>query len=411
MKTTRTQARKGAGSLRERAPGVWEIRVAAGVDPATGRTIQRSVTFRGDAAQAQEYRGLLAAEHADRRSPPRPAPLMTVGQLLRTWLAAEHDWRPSTAVGYAATVRALLADPALAEARVAGLSPQRARATMARWRLCGASNPVIAGRFRVLRSALGWAYTERLIDVHPLRGMRGPGRAAPRKPLPDAAIASLLASAETAVLSALANDNGGPRSRKLLQGAERDLLMTRLAADSGARRGELVALRFGDLDGRVLHLERAVSAEQVGQTKSGHARALTLGGATAALWHTLARDWQDRAPDLPLGPWVFAADSGHRQRLTAGALTHRFHRLTEAAGLEAASLHRLRHSVATFLVARGEILQAQARLGHADAATTLREYAYALPLTDAAVADAIDAHLDGCDRDDQPMSAADLRDT
>jgi integrase len=51
--------------------------------------------------------------------------------------------------------------------------------------------------------------------------------------------------------------------------------------------------------------------------------------------------------------------------------------------------------VATFLVARGQILQAQHRLGHADAATTLREYAHALPDTDTAVADAIDSHPHG----------------
>jgi len=49
---------------------------------------------------------------------------------------------------------------------------------------------------------------------------------------------------------------------------------------------------------------------------------------------------------------------------------------------------------ATLLVARGEILQAQARLGHADPTTTLRGDAYALPLTDQNVADAIDRHLD-----------------
>ena len=52
-----------------------------------------------------------------------------------------------------------------------------------------------------------------------------------------------------------------------------------------------------------------------------------------------------------------------------------------------------------------EILQAQARLGHADAATTLREYAYALPLTDRNVADAIDHHLDhlNAERDSDPV--------
>lgn len=49
--------------------------------------------------------------------------------------------------------------------------------------------------------------------------------------------------------------------------------------------------------------------------------------------------------------------------------------------------------MATFLVAAGAILQARARLGHADAATTLPEYTYALPLTDQSVAGALDQHL------------------
>lgn len=41
------------------------------------------------------------------------------------------------------------------------------------------------------------------------------------------------------------------------------------------------------------------------------------------------------------------------------------------------------HSAATNLVSRGDILHAQSRLGHADAATTLRVYSHAMPLTDA----------------------------
>ena len=91
---------------------------------------------------------------------------------------------------------------------------------------------------------------------------------------------------------------------------------------------------------------------------------------------------------------MFSAGPGHHRRLSAGALGHRFARLRDAAAVSGASLHRLRHNVATYLVSEGEILQAQARLGHADASTTLREYAYALPLTDTEVADAIDRHLD-----------------
>jgi hypothetical protein len=45
-------AARGTGTKRERRPGVWEIRVAAGTDPVTGRTIQRSVTFHGTKADA-----------------------------------------------------------------------------------------------------------------------------------------------------------------------------------------------------------------------------------------------------------------------------------------------------------------------------------------------------------------------
>ncbi|MGH9157631.1 MAG: tyrosine-type recombinase/integrase [Acidimicrobiales bacterium] len=98
-----------------------------------------------------------------------------------------------------------------------------------------------------------------------------------------------------------------------------------------------------------------------------------------------------RPPILSLGD---PGDLEHHQRQSACALGRRFARLRDEAGAQGATLHRLRHNVATFLVARGQILQAQARLGHADAATTLREYAYALPLSDGRVADAINDHLD-----------------
>jgi integrase len=94
-----------------------------------------------------------------------------------------------------------------------------------------------------------------------------------------------------------------------------------------------------------------------------------------------------------VGPWVFSPDAAHERHVGAEVLGHRFAQLHDEAGVPDATLHRLRHTVATFLVARGQVLAAQARLGHADAATTLREYAHALPLTDGHVADAIDAHL------------------
>lgn len=103
--------------------------------------------------------------------------------------------------------------------------------------------------------------------------------------------------------------------------------------------------------------------------------------------------WQERLVEERLGEWLFASDLGHRRRVTTSHLAHSFVSLRDDAGLEAITLHRLRHSVATFLVDRGEILKAQQRLGHRDASTTLRNYAHAMPLEDERVADAIDARL------------------
>src|SRR5918994_1227425 len=400
-----TTSAKGTGSLRERRPGVWEIRIAAGTDPVTGRVIQRSITFRGTATDAETYRRELADEYARRRAATRAAPLLTVGELLERWLLGDHPWRPSTWIGYRSTARQLVSDEQLARVRVVSLTPRQVRATFARWSAAGATASVIGGRFRALHSAIGWAYDERIIDYHPIRNMRGPGRLEPRRPLTDDQLRAVLSTAESNVLAAVANDTGGLRARQLRQYAEQDLLLFRLAADGGARRGELDALRFGDRDGRVLHISRAVSAGEIGPTKSRQPRNLTLGASTARLWGTLEADWQTRARH-GLGPWVFARDNAHHQRLSASTLDHRFRRLRDQAGVPGASLHRLRHNVASFLLGRGEILQAQARLGHRDAATTLREYAYALPLTDGKAADAINDHLDHLGMDtDQPVEA------
>jgi integrase len=166
-----------------------------------------------------------------------------------------------------------------------------------------------------------------------------------------------------------------------------------LAADSGARRGELAALKFNDLDGRVLTIERGVSGEQIGPTKTKRIRRLTLGRTTVGLWRASDLTWRRRVGDIAFGEWVFSPDSDHQGRLTAGALGHWFAELCAEADLVGVSLHRLRHTVATFLVGRGELLRAQHRLGHRDPSTTRRNDAHALPLEDGEVADDIDVML------------------
>jgi integrase len=374
---------------------VWEIRICVGRDPVTHRSQQRSVTVRGDQVAANRVRAELvcAAAMSLHASPRLPsARLIRIGELMSAWVVAEHEWRPSTVAGNRSIVRTLATDPLLA-GRVTDLTSSGMRTTVTRWEMAGASVATRSARVRALRSALTWGYDERLVDTHPLRFFRGPGRCPPRRPLSDDDVRRLLsAAAETKDKAATQGDGQDRRQVMIRHRAEQNLLLVRLAADTGARRGELAALHRDDLEGRALRIERALSGRHLLPPKSGHPRWLTVGTHTAELWHDLAQSWRCREGD-ELGPWLFSSDLAHQHHLGAEVLGHRFADIRAQAGVPEATLHRLRHSVATFLVASGRVLQAQARLGHADAATTLREYAYALPLTDSNVADAIDDHL------------------
>jgi len=50
------RARRGQGSLRQRLPGVWEIRVVVGFDPVGRHSVQRSFTVHGDEDAAERRR-------------------------------------------------------------------------------------------------------------------------------------------------------------------------------------------------------------------------------------------------------------------------------------------------------------------------------------------------------------------
>jgi integrase len=146
----------------------------------------------------------------------------------------------------------------------------------------------------------------------------------------------------------------------------------------------------------VLTIERNLSLEVLGPTKTSRIRRQTVGATTAAMVVEHFDTWTDRVGEAAVvGDWLFASDYRRLTHARADLLSHRFDRLRRAAGLPNAALHRLRHSVGTQLVADGKLLKAQARLGHRDPATTLRHYAHAVPLDDLDIADSIDELLNG----------------
>jgi integrase len=193
-----------------------------------------------------------------------------VGELLTAWLAADHGWRPSTISGYRSIVRFLTRDR-IAGRRVVEASPVVVRAAGTAWREAGRAQPTIAGWVRCLRSAFGCAYAEGILDRNPLDGMRGPTQPGVRLHAPVEAVRAVLTKAENDVTAAGLAERS-PMASTRLHKAEQVLLLARLAADSGARRGELAALQVGDLDGDVLTITRATSSEVVGATKTGRTR-------------------------------------------------------------------------------------------------------------------------------------------
>jgi len=371
---------------------VWEIRVVVGFDSVRRRSIQRSFTVHGDRWFAQRRRQELVDEFGVIRIDGSVwAARVTVGELLQTWFDAPHDWRRATVVSHRPVVRALLADP-LARSRLAGLTLGDVQSTILRWQAGGISVPTVSARWLVLRSALSWAVGQGLLRSNPLAGAKGPPRPTPRRHHTIDEVRALLRTTEATVArlgAELAQDPESARLRRLLFSAEQGLVLVQLAADSGARRGELAALRLGDLNGRVLTIERGLSQGVIGPTKTGRTRRLTLGATTASLIEHHYASWERRGPD-PVGDWLFAPNPKRETHVSADSLSHKFRALGRRAGVEQPALHRLRHGVATFLVAEGQLLRAQARLGHRDPATTLRHYAHASPLDDLEIADQLD---------------------
>lgn len=362
-----TNRSRGTGSLRQRRPDVWELRVALGPDLTTGRSLVRSLTVHGDREDAQAALARWAAEADAVRAGRCAAPGISVADLLDRWLTAQHGWRPSTLIGYRSVVRALRAAP-IGARRASQVAPPVVRALAQGWAATGTGQATVAARVRCLRSAFGWAYREGILDAPPLRGMRGPSTSATRLHAPVQAVRQILQTAGAEV-DDLRRRTADGDARVDLHRSEQILLLVRLAADTGARRGELAALRIDDLDGDVLTISRGTSGEVVGPTKSGRIRRLTLGSTTAQLWRSSVAAWRsaadeaghDRHGERPaaLGPWLFSGRIDHTSRLTTSCAGHWFADLATRSGHPDVTLHRLRHTVATVLVERGEILQAQ----------------------------------------------------
>jgi integrase len=377
--------------MRERPPGSgsWQLRVFAGPDQRTGKPRQVSRTFHGTEKAASKELAQFVAEVASGRLTRTSA---TVGQLLDRWLehtALRH--RPRTVYENRVKIEQRIR-PVIGHIRLDRLGADTLDAAYNGWLADGLSPATVHKYHSVIAAALNAAVKWGWIDRSPA------SRASPPSPVK--------------------RDMSVPtpeRLAKLISLAEGDdpvvATAIALAALTGARRGELVGLRWSDVDldaGRVRIARSVVHARgelHVGPTKTHQIRLVALDeiGVEVLRRHRAYVDDLALRAQVSLAPDPYVLSYTVDGSVPAGpdTFTHRFGALcrkmdaaaAKRKGVAVAKLppderwgyrfHDLRHFSATMLVAAGvDVRTVASRLGHSQPTLTLNLYAHALPERD-----------------------------
>lgn len=174
-------------------------------------------------------------------------------------------------------------------------------------------------------------------------------------------------------------------ARRVIDGAEpgqwRTLIL--LALKTGMRTGELIALRWEDVDLRAgrIKVRRSTALGVVGPPKSGKTRTVPLASATVAALDA----WRRASHDHGL---VFRDSEG--AMLTKSRLKTPLWKACDAGKVRRVRMHVLRHTFASHLAMRGVSLRAiQELLGHSTIAMTER-YSHLSPEVSRSAVDMLD---------------------
>lgn len=311
------------GSMRQRG-SAWELRVYLGADPVNGKQRYAAKTVRAGKREAQRSLNAMIVE-AERGLATRTT--ATVGELLDRWLElARDDFSPKTTREVIGYIERNLR-PALGDVRLSKLTTASLDHYYRSLLVDGGRNgrPLAPGTIRrihgILRRALAQGVRWGWLGVNPAASA-----SPPRVPQPDISppTPTQLGRLQTAI------DVKDPEFG----------VFVRLSAMTGARRSEMLALRWPDID-----LERGVVT--IG-------RGLVQGPDGLVEKDTKTHQTRRVALDAPT---------------TAALLDHRVAAVERAEQCGAA----LRHYVATRLLSAGvDVRTVAGRLGHRNAATTKR---------------------------------------
>ena len=355
------------GTIKSRSSGSYRIRYSLGRDPVSGKRRFATATVRGTRKEAERelvrlLRTVDTGEHVD---PSR----MTVGDWLELWTqTTKAEVSPKSHERYAEIVRCYLA-PALGTIALQRLTPsdiQKAYNNFARNLDRNPSPRTRRHIHRILKSALARAVEQQAIP-------RNPADALKRLPKVEVEpITVLTIEQATRLLKAIRHTAS--------------YWPTLIALATGMRRGEILALRWKNLDlehgtVRVVEsLEQTKAGLRFKSTKTDKARAVPL--PKFAIDELRAWKRQQAENLLRLGVrqrqegLVCAREDGEPKQ--PASLTHEFTYLVgRVKGLPKVRFHDLRHSHATQLLAAGVHPKiVQERLGHSTITVTMDLYSH-----------------------------------
>jgi integrase len=374
------------GSVTRRGAHSWRLKYEAERDPTISARNTRTVTVRGTKKQAQAELTRLIAE-VDRGISVDPSKV-TVAEYIRTWLNGADHLAGTTRERYRSLAEQQII-PHLGSMVLQKLRPVHIADWHAALLNSGGhdGNPLsartVTHAHRLLHTALARAAKLEVVGRNVADLVRPP-------------------TVNAAEIRTLTADQIGDVFAKL-RGA-RLLPIAAVALGAGLRRGELCALRWGDIDLDKATLRVECSMEQTAaglrvkgpKTKHGR-RVIALPAYVVEILRGHRTQYLEQRFALGVGrpgteDLVFALPDG--SPWPPSYLSRAWRRATLALELPDVGLHGLRHSHASALIAAGvDPLTISRRLGHATPAFTLAVYGHLFANTDAAAARAIDAAM------------------
>ncbi|WP_152048249.1 site-specific integrase [Aureimonas psammosilenae] len=373
------------GHIRERSPGKWAI-ILDVPDPETGKRRRKWHSFAGTKRQAQEEcaRLVTALKSGGYIEPTKT----TLAQFLETWLEHEKSSvSPKTLERYGELARKnigpLLGSVALSKLKTQAIDAAWTKALKSGRRdgKGGLAPRTVHHMRRVLIKALNQAVTWEILPKNPAAASKPP-------------------KVERKAMSAYEADTTADLLDHVRE--SRIFVPVLLAVLCGLRRGEIVALRWKNVDLKNKRLAVVETAEQIKgevrakETKSGLSRVVDL---STTVVDELRRHRAAQAEEqLRLGirpdekSFVVAQIDG--RPIQPRSLTHEWIRIIGKTPLERIRFHDLRHSHATQMLAAGVHPKvAQERLGHSTIAITLDTYSHVMPGMGANAAEQVDAAI------------------